>query len=243
MLIELRKLRKLFGGLKAMDEVSLSIAPGQIVAVLGPNGAGKTTLLRALAGIVAPDTGEILYDNQRFDRGRMELRRKFVFLPDFPYAFGHMDVLRHMSMMLRLYGASADGVEERAVDILRNLDLLPLAETPLANLSRGQLYKATLAGLLIVNPELWLLDEPFASGMDAHGIGYLKEQARAAAARGATVLYSTQILDIAEHFSDRVCVIHKGKIELFANVDEMTSIAAKGAVLETLFKQLRERDG
>jgi ABC-type multidrug transport system ATPase subunit len=239
-LIELDHLRKSFGNVLVLGDVTLGVPPGEIVALLGANGAGKTTLLRALAGVVAPDGGGILYDGEPFDRGRMDLRRKLVFLPDFPFAFGHLDAVRHIGMTMRLYERPIENREEHIVEILRNLDLLPLAATPMQNLSRGQYYKVCLAGLLAVDPDLWLLDEPLASGMDAHGIAYFTPAARHAAARGATVLYSTQILDVAETFSSRVCVIERGRIAFYDAVETLTNGDRKGA-LEALFQELRDR--
>ena len=94
------------------------------------------------------------------------------------------------------------------------LDLLPAIDTIIGQLSRGQIYKAALVTLLSLDPELWLLDEPFASGMDPVGIAYLKRQARVAAERGHTVLYSTQILAVVGKSSDRVCLIHRGKLRV-----------------------------
>lgn len=240
MQIELDSLRKAYGNVLVLNDISLSVPPGEIVAVVGANGAGKTTFLRALAGVVAPDAGAILYDGERFDRSRMDLRRRFVFLPDFPFGFGHLDAVRHIGMAMRLYERPIEQHEERIVEILRNLHLLPVSATPMQNLSRGQYYKVCLAGLLAIDPELWLLDEPLASGMDAHGIAYFKQAAREAAGRGATVFYSTQILDVAENFSDRVCVIERGNIVFFDSVDKLANGDRKGA-LETLFQELRER--
>ena len=241
MKIELQGVSKSFGKLRALDRVQMEIAPGQIVAVLGQNGAGKSTLLRTLAGFVAPDQGQLLFDDQPFRRDRVDLRRQIIFLPDFPFAFTDMTILRHLGMMLSVYEAAVPGVEERVLEILRDFDLLPLAETPLAFLSRGQMYKSMLAGLLAVDPAVWLLDEPFASGMDPQGFNSFKKHARAAAQRGRTIIYSTQLLDVAERFSDRVCVVHQGEIRAFDSVDNLRSrTGGSGDVLEAVFQQLRE---
>src|SRR6266545_4954449 len=91
-------LSKSYGGVLALDAVSLEIDPGQIVAVLGANGAGKTTLLRCLAGIAAPSRGRIYYDGEQFFRKRVDLRRRLSFLPDFPPMFAHMTAGRHIAM-------------------------------------------------------------------------------------------------------------------------------------------------
>jgi ABC-2 type transport system ATP-binding protein len=244
MKIQLQKILKKYKSLRALEDISLTIEPGQVLALLGPNGAGKTTLLRCLAGTVAADRGQILYDDETFTRARIDLRRRLLFLPDFPAVFEEWSPLRHIGMVLRLYGVGGGTMENRVVELLREFDLLPLANAPFFVLSRGQRYKAALMALLAVNPELWLLDEPFASGMDPNGINAFKRLAREATANGQTVIYSTQILDAAERFSDRVCVIHRGKVRAFERTAALRE-AAHGdtSALEELFKQLREEEG
>lgn len=241
MRISIANATKSFGPLLALDRLNLEIEPGQIIALVGPNGAGKTTLLRCLAGLAALDRGTIAYDGEVFNRGRVDLRRRLAFLPDFPCLFPEMSVLRHIGMTLRLYGADGDGPEERVLARLRDFDLLTLAEMPLGTLSRGQAYKAALATILAVDPELVLLDEPFASGMDPNGIISLKSLVREASKRGRTIIYSTQLLDVAETLADRVGVIDQGALRAFASIDELRERGGgKDGVLEALFKKLRE---
>ena len=234
----IRGLTKSYGATIALRDLSLELAPGQIVAILGANGAGKTTLLRCLAGIAGLDAGEIRYDNQPFRRDRLDLRRRFAFLPDTPYYYAEMSVLAHVGMVLRVYGTEPAGIEERIVELLGGLDLLPLAECPLGSLSRGQAYKAALAAVLAVDPELRLLDEPFASGMDPRGLALFREEARSAAARGRTVLYSTQILEVAERFADRICILDAGRIRAFGTMDELRGQAGTQNSLADLFALL-----
>lgn len=241
--IELEHLSKRYRQVRALEAVSLQIAPGQVVSILGPNGAGKTTLLRILTGIVAPSSGEVRYDGQKFDRGNMALRRRIAYLPDFPIVFPQNTVLQHIGMVLRLYGADAATVEPRVLELLRGFELMPLIETPMSQLSRGQAYKAALSALMAADTDLLIVDEPFASGIDPNGIGFLKREARAAVERGHTFIYSTQILDIAERFSDRVCIIDRGRVRHYAPLAELKSAMGAGetgAVLEGLFQKLRE---
>jgi|SRR5581483_3547195 len=239
--IAINALTKKYKSIYALDRVSIDIKPGQIVAVLGPNGAGKTTLLRCLSGIVAPDSGHIIYDGEFFNRGRVDLRRRLNFLPDFPLLFPAMSVARQIGMIAHLYGLDQNGVGVKVVNHLRELDLLPYIDTPIQQLSRGQIYKVALTALLAVDPELWMLDEPFASGMDPHGIKYFKKQVWDATARGHTILYSTQILDIAEIFADKICLIDHGQLRLFDSVSNLRAKAnLKNNVLEDIFEKLRE---
>ena len=239
MKIELRAVTKSYGKSRALDRASLEIGAGQLVAILGANGAGKTTLLRCLAGIAAPDAGEILYNEESFGRDKLDLRRHLFFLPDFPVVFYEMSILRHIGMVLRVYEKEAPGVEERALQLLKDFDLFTIAENPLNTLSRGQVYKAALVALIAVNPEVWLMDEPFASGMDPHGINMLKRYAREALAEGRTIIYSTQILEIVEKFSDKVCILHQGEVRAFESVTLLEN-AGQGGGLEDIFRHLRE---
>jgi ABC-type multidrug transport system ATPase subunit len=241
--IELRDVCKNFGKFPALHRISLEIAPGQIVALLGSNGAGKTTLLRSLAGIVGLTRGAVLYDGKPFDRGQMDRRKRFFFLPDSPFVLEEWTPLDYLGCVARLYQVEPNGLEEKAMALLRDFDLLPSAEIPFENMSRGHRYKAALVALVAVDPEVWLLDEPFASGVDPHGINALKRHARAAAERGRTIVYSTQILEIAERFSDRVCVIHKGEVRAFESVEELKLDAGfETGVLDEIFDRLREEE-
>jgi ABC-type multidrug transport system ATPase subunit len=239
MKIELRSVSKSYGRARALDRASLEIAGGGIVAILGANGAGKTTLLRCLAGIAAPDSGELLYNDELFERDKMELRREIFFLPDFPVVFFEMSVIRHIGMVLRVYEREEPGIEERVLRLLKEFDLFAVAENPLNTLSRGQVYKAALVALIAVGPKVWLLDEPFASGMDPHGITMLKRYAREAVTHGATIIYSTQILEVVEKFSDRVCILHQGEVRAFDSVTLLEN-SGQGGGLQDIFQQLRE---
>lgn len=178
MKIQTENLTKHFGRKKALDNVSLTIDPGQVVAVLGPNGAGKTTLLRCLAAISQANSGRILYDDEVFTRDRIDLRRRYHFVPDFPFVYPDTSVLRHIGMILRAYEADEDRIEERVLELLEDFEILTLIDSPIGKLSRGQTYKAAMVALMAVDPDVWILDEPFASGMDPHGIVSFRRRAR-----------------------------------------------------------------
>ncbi len=239
MKVAIRNVTKRYGKTRALDNVTLEFEPGEIVSVLGPNGAGKTTLLRCLAGIVGPDEGAVYYDEREFRRNDLATRKRFFFLPDFPFLFWGQPVLRNIGIILRIYEADGPGTEDRVFGLMREFDLLTLANSPVERLSRGQAYKTALAGLIAVDPEVWLLDEPMASGMDPLGQSVFRRMAREAAARGHTVIYSTQVLEVAERFSDRVCVLHQGKVRAFDKLENLRAAAAdKQNALEELFIKL-----
>jgi ABC-type multidrug transport system ATPase subunit len=241
MRVALANVTKRYGRTRALDDFSLALEGGQIVAVLGINGAGKTTLLRALAGVVAPERGQIEFDGEPFRLDRLDQRRRLWFLPDFPPLLLEEPVLTNIGLILRLFEADQPGVEERALELLRELDLVGLVNAPVGTLSRGQIYKTALTILVCVDPELWLLDEPFASGMDPVGIGVFRREARDATERGRLILYSTQWLDAVERLADRLCILHSGKLRAFGTLAELQgSGTGPGGAIEELFRRFSQ---
>ncbi|MEK6239555.1 MAG: ABC transporter ATP-binding protein [Planctomycetales bacterium] len=241
MRIAIEDVTKSFGRMHALDKVKLPIDPGQVIVLLGSNGAGKTTLLNCLGAVYVPTEGRILFDDEPLERTRIDLRRRLMLLPDFPFVQPEATLIDHIGMTLRIWETDLEGMEDKVIGLLEDFDLLPLAETKASSLSRGQLYKTAVVGMIAVDPDLWMLDEPFASGMDPHGLTAFRRHARAAAERGRTVLYTTQILELAEEFSDRVCIIHEGKVHAFDHLDALRSPEhGDGRVLEPILRQLAE---
>lgn len=207
---------KRFPGITVFDEIKAEITSGTSVALLGSNGAGKTTLLRCLATLSSPDSGDIRLDGEILKRGRIDLRKRLMFLPDFPDLFNHTDPLAVIAMHLKLWDADRPGVEQQVADLMDRLQIASLCDIPVATFSRGQRYKTALAALAAVDPELWLLDEPFASGMDPQGIATFRHEAEEAVRkRGRTLIYSTQMVDLACGFSDKIAVISRGRLTLY----------------------------
>jgi len=230
---------KQYGSLKALDDVSVDFSPGQITCVVGLNGAGKTSLLRCLAGLTVPDQGVVTLADEPLARDRLDLRRRFYFLPDTPALFEDQTVSRNLSRILHLYQVDTQpGISQHVGQLLEDLDMLALLDKRADTLSRGQFYKVGLCLLLAIQPDLWLLDEPFASGMDPQGIITFKRAARAAAEAGKTVIYTTQLIDLAEKFSDQICILNNGKVAQYLATKEL--VADKVGALESLLVKLRE---
>ena len=209
-------INKSFTGIKVLEDVTAEIQKGTTMALLGANGAGKTTLLRCLATLCSPDSGDIRVDGEILQRGRIDLRQRLMFLPDFPDLFVDQDPLAVIAMHLKLWKADRPGVEQRVADLMDRLQIASLCDVPSFAFSRGQRYKTALAALCAVDPELWLLDEPFASGMDPQGIATFRHEVEQAVRdRARTVIYSTQMVDLACGFSDQIAVISRGRLTMY----------------------------
>ena len=240
MYIKINNLSKSYDSPVFVD-FSASIEPGHLLGVLGVNGAGKTTLLEMLAGLTGYEKGEILFNGELAKRDDPAQRRRFYYIPDFPILFKERNTLENIAIALKLWQVthhSQEELNEKILTYLEDFDLLSLANKPIYKLSRGQAFKVALVILITVDPELWLIDEPFASGMDPQGIAMFKKYTREAIARQRTVIYTTQLLELAEKFSDRIWVIHQGHLIADNSAEELQG---KDASLEHLFTQFREK--
>jgi len=229
-----------FGRQHALANATFTCGPGEIIALIGNNGAGKTTLLQLLAGLLVPTSGRIVIDGQPLDRRDEALRRRIGIIPDFPPYFMDHTVIRHIAMLCALHRTPDVEAEQRATALMEEAGILNLGETRMGRLSRGETYKAVLVGMFLARPELWLLDEPMASGMDPQGLNFLRTRLREAASAGATVIYSTQIAEIAEQFSDRVFILHEGRLleqEKASSLHARLGVATLGDALQKLLRE------
>ncbi len=219
--IEMREVTKSFGRTRALAGIVLNVPPASVVALLGANGAGKSTLLRVLAGVCVPDDGLVRYDGKTFSREDLALRRRLHFTPDMPVLFPDQTVARNLATFAEVYQTPVAGREESIAYWLEETGAAGLMRRTVGRLSRGQIWKAELACVAVVEPELWLVDEPFASGMDAMGLGAFRRLARHLVECGGTIIYTTQIVEMAVNFADHVCVIRDGKLVLWEPAEEI----------------------
>jgi putative spermidine/putrescine transport system ATP-binding protein len=219
-LVELRDLRRAFGATHALDGLSLTIHPGELVALLGPSGCGKTTALRVLAGFESVDTGEVLVDGS--DVTRVPPQRRDMGMVFQSYSlFPNMTALDNVAFGLRMRKLPAD---ERRRKAAGHLDMVGLGERGAQyphQLSGGQQQRVALARALAIEPRVLLLDEPL-SALDAQVRLQLREQIRVLQSRlGTTTLFVTHDQEEALSMADRVCVMRDGRIEQVAAPDEL----------------------
>jgi ABC-2 type transport system ATP-binding protein len=205
-MIAARGLTRRFGSRVVVDDVTLDVAPGEIVALLGPNGAGKTTTMRMLAGLIAPSSGSVSIAGVALSRATGGfVRQRLGFLTEAPGLWDRLTVRENLRVYAGLYGlAPADAAIARA---LETFEIADRASTRAAELSKGMRQKVALARALLHAPPVLLLDEP-TSGLDPEirrGVRHLLEERRAA---GCAILLSTHNLDEAERLADRVALLH-----------------------------------
>jgi ABC-2 type transport system ATP-binding protein len=237
--LELRGLHKIFDR-PAVDRLDLLVRPGELYALLGPNGAGKTTTLRMVAGLLKPDAGEIRVFGIDARAEPRPAKQLIAWLPDEPMLYDKLTPLEYLEFVAGLWGIEARTAMVRAEALLGWLGLWPHRGERCEGFSRGMKQKAALAGALIHDPKLLILDEPL-TGLDAAVARQVKDLLRERVAAGATVILTTHILDVAERLADRIGIIDHGRLVAEGTLAELRQRAGTAqSSLEDLFLQLVE---
>ncbi len=208
--VELREVRKSYGDFTAVDRISVEVPPGTVFGLLGPNGAGKTTTLRMIMDIIAPDSGEVrLFGRQR---RRSDLRR-IGYLPEERGLYRRMTVTEQLIFLAQIRGLRRREVLHTIGTWLERVGLAAWAKKRVEELSKGMQQKIQLVGTILHDPDLVILDEPFA-GLDPINQGLFKDVLAEYKSRGKTVLFSTHIMEQAEKLCDHLCLISGGRAVL-----------------------------
>lgn len=212
MYVELKNINKHFGDYKASDNVSFGIEKGKLIGLLGPSGSGKTTILRMIAGLEAPDSGEIIIDGKTVNNIPASKRGiGFVFQN---YAlFRYMTVFENVAFGLKVQKADKKFIKERVNELIKLVGLEGLGDRYPSQLSGGQRQRVAFARALAPNPQLLLLDEPFAA-IDAKVRQELRSWLKDMIGRlGVTSIFVTHDYDEAIEVADEIIITNKGRIE------------------------------
>ena len=218
--------------------LDLEIAAGQLYALLGPNGAGKTTTLRMVTGLARPDAGSIEILGIDALRNPLEAKAITAWLPDEPMLYDKLTPAEYLAFVAGLWRMEPHGAAAEAERLLHWLDLWEQRDTRCEGFSRGMKQKVALAGALIHDPKLLILDEPL-TGLDASMARAVKDALRAQVDDGKTVIVTTHILEVAERMADRIGIIAGGKLLAEGTLEELRSRAGtEGMTLEDIFIRL-----
>lgn len=235
--LEIRALRKVFSRV-AVDDLDLTVKAGELYALLGPNGAGKTTTLRMVAGLTKADAGSISVFGTDAIADPVAAKRLIAWLPDEPMLYDKLTPMEYLEFVAGLWGVDAKVARKRAQELLEFLALWPHRGERCEGFSRGMKQKAALAGALIHEPKLLMLDEPL-TGLDAAMARQVKDLLQDRVRAGATVILTTHILDVAERMADRIGIIQHGKLLAEGTLDELRARSGHGgATLEDVFLDL-----
>ncbi len=242
-MIEVDHLTKHYGDFVAVDDLSFTVAPGEILGLVGPNGAGKTTTLRCLVGILRPTTGALRIGGHDLAVAPVAAKRQLAWMPDEPHLFDYLTVGEHLALTARLYGVAGAG--ERGRLLLEELELADKTDALPGELSRGMKQKLAIACGLLHEPAAMLFDEPL-TGLDPFGIRRMKGTIVERKKRGAAIVVSSHLLHLVEEIADRVLIVQNGRRVALGTLDEIRAAApglARDASLEDIFLSVTGRAG
>ena len=205
--LELIDLRRTYGPTVALDGLSFTVQPGQMMGFVGPNGAGKTTAMRIVLGVLEPNSGEVLWNGQPVDRAA---RRRFGYMPEERGLYPKMKVRDQLVYLARLHGVSIQDAQLSANALIGRLGIEERADDRVEALSLGNQQRVQLAAALVHEPDVLVLDEPF-SGLDPVGVDVLAEVLQGEAARGVPVVFSSHQLELVERLCDEYVLIDEGR--------------------------------
>ncbi|HYF49271.1 MAG TPA: ABC transporter ATP-binding protein [Planctomycetota bacterium] len=243
-MIEIRKLRKVYGEKIALHELDLSVKAGEVFAFLGPNGAGKTTTIKILSGLLRPTSGDAFVAGFDLSVHGLQARSVMSYVPDEPYLYEKLTAREFLNMIGDLYGMKRELINERIEAVSRTFELSEFIDTLCESYSHGMKQRTVIAAALLHEPRLLVIDEPMV-GLDPKSARTVKDTLKALAKeKGMTVFMSTHTLSVAEETADRIGILSHGRLAALGTLDEIRQVRAKGTGsdgkerLEDLFLEL-----
>jgi len=225
--LRIEGLRKAFGSIHAVRDMTLHIPRGKMVGFLGPNGAGKTTTMRSIVGMVRPDAGSITWRGRPLD---LEATRRIGYMPQERGLYPRMKVSEQLIYMARLAGLERGDAIRRTTEWMERLGVADRANDPVSDLSGGNQQRVQLASALVHEPELLVLDEPFA-GLDPVATMNLREVIDEQAAAGVAVLFSSHQLGLVADLCDDVIIVNDGQNLASGRIEDLRKDAPRRRLL------------
>ena len=232
-MLKITHLTKTFGEKKAVDDLSLEIAPGEIYGFIGHNGAGKTTTLKSVVGIQQFDAGEITIGGISLKKDPLACKRQLAYIPDNPDLYDFMTGIKYLNFIADIFGVSASDRQERIRNYADLFELTDDLAQPIAAYSHGMKQKLAILSAWIHDPKLIIMDEPFV-GLDPKASHLLKGMMREVCDGGGAIFFSTHVLEVAEKLCDRVAIIRRGRLIASGTMDEVKGDQS----LEAVFLEL-----
>lgn len=232
-MLDIKGLTKLYGDKRAVDGLSLHIAPGEIYGFIGHNGAGKTTTIKCCCGILRFEEGEVHIDGISIKEDPLECKKRIAYNPDNPDMYDFMSGIAYLNFVADIFRVT---VQQREARIKKYADLFELTSDlaqPISAYSHGMKQKLALISAFIHEPKLMIMDEPFV-GLDPKASHLLKGLMREHCEKGGAIFFSTHVLEVAEKLCDKIAIIKEGKLIASGTMDEVKGKSS----LEEVFLEL-----
>jgi ABC-2 type transport system ATP-binding protein len=243
-MLDITHLRKTFGSLVAVDDVSFSVEPGRLVGLLGPNGAGKTTTVSMIAGLVTPDRGDVLIAGRRLSGDTDPAKRRIGLVPQDLALYDELSARANLRFFGALFDLTGRALDDAIEKVLALVELSDRAADPVSSFSGGMKRRLNLAASLMHDPDILLLDEPTV-GVDPQSRNAIFDNLETLKASGKALLYTTHYMEEVERLADRIVIVDHGRVianDTLAGLQGQFAAAGGGkATLEAVFLTLTGR--
>ena len=219
-MLRIENLTKKYGEKKAVDSLSLTIAPGEIYGFIGHNGAGKTTTIKAVCGILDFDSGEIYIDGRSVKTEPIACKSVTAYIPDNPDLYEFMSGIKYLNFIADIFGVTADERREKINKYAEMFELTKDLAEPIVSYSHGMKQKLAIISAWLHSPKLVIMDEPFV-GLDPKAAHLLKGMMRELCDNGGAIFFSTHVLEVAEKLCDKVAIIKDGRLIRSGTMEEV----------------------
>ena len=239
-MLELRGITKKFQVFPAVNNVSFTVKPSEVLGYLGPNGAGKTTTIRMLAGLLEPSAGDIFFQGKNIKDDQCQYKKRIGYVPEEPEIYPHLSAYDYLLMVGRLRHIPEKILKEKITQFMKLFDLSLDMHSSISSYSKGMIQKVLLSAALLHNPDILLLDEPL-SGLDVETSLVVKGLVQRLSREGKIIFYCSHILEVVEKICGRVIIIHKGRVVADDSVKNLRDLMRLPS-LEDIFSQLVVQD-
>lgn len=234
-MLEVNGLSKSYGSHKAVDNLCMRIANGEIHGFIGHNGAGKTTTLRSIAGIMQFEEGTIMIDGHSIKEEPLACKKIMAYIPDNPDLYEFMSGIQYLNFIADIFGVDVSTRDERIHRYTDLFEITNVLDDAISSYSHGMKQKLAIVSAWIHEPKLILMDEPFV-GLDPKASHILKQMMREFCDQGNAILFSTHVLEVAEKLCDRVAIIKDGKLIRSGTMEDVKGDSS----LESVFLELED---
>jgi len=238
-MIRTQNLTKCFGALKAVDDLTLQIAPGELFAFLGPNAAGKTTTIKLLAGLLRPTSGSCSIGGHDLQREPEAAKRLIAYVPDFPFLYEKLTCAEFMRFVGDMFEVAPAEIPLRTGALFERFGLDPFRHELTENLSHGTRQRLVIASALLHDPKVLVIDEPMV-GLDPMHTRIVKDVLKERSRAGTTIFLSTHQLGVAEELADRIGIIGQGRLIALGTLEDLRRKSSGAQELERIFLDLTE---
>ncbi len=240
-MLEVRQLTKCYSSIPALDNVSFTVSPGEVLGYLGPNGSGKSTTVKIITGLLEPSSGTVLFNGRSIKDDLAGYKRIIGYVPEEANLYPFLTGLEYLELVGRLRGLPGRLIVRRTASMLEVFDMTPHRHSTIATYSKGMRQRILLIAALLHNPELIVFDEPL-SGLDVTSALIFRKLISALSREGKTIFYCSHVLEVVEKVCSHVIILQNGKQLAQGSVEDLKKFQSMPS-LEAAFSHLvQEQD-